>query len=374
MLNLTHNSTIHVLINETDETKKTVGQTFFEVTQIITGLYLYPLFSLFGIFGNLMNFIIYRNSKKYSTNIYLIALALSDILKLVNDMLYFVVNFISIIDKTTSSIIFHKIYTSSHYIFVLSAINTSWLTCAIAFDRYVSICKHIKKKPFNNTQSFMFVIAILFISAVLAIPSPLFLKSIEMNDPLKNKTVYNLVETPLGKSKFMIAYRYLSGIIRVVIPLIILLFLNYQIISFVYKAKHRKAWLNVKPKTRSTQMLITIVITFIFCIFPDAIMTMMQFGYASESSYVIRGLREITDFLLLVNSASTFPICFYFSIEYRMKFNKFFSKFEIKRLCSQDQTNKAENNVCEVKRYSIEKNRNKNNNKGATIPLVSLQL
>lgn len=50
---------------------------------------------------------------------------------------------------------------------------------------------------------------------------------------------------------------------------------------------------------------------------------MMQLGYANES-FLVRGIREITDLLLAINSAVPFPICYYFSIEFRRKFRTIF--------------------------------------------------
>ena len=52
-------------------------------------------------------------------------------------------------------------------------------------------------------------------------------------------------------------------------------------------------------------------------------MTMMQLGYANES-FLVRGIREITDLLLAINSAVPFPICYYFSIEFRRQFRTIF--------------------------------------------------
>ena len=65
-------------------------------------------------------------------------------------------------------------------------------------------------------------------------------------------------------------------------------------------------------------------------------MTMMQLGYANES-YLVRGIREITDLLLAINSAVPFPICYYFSSEFRGKFRTIFmsqsAKNELNNKC-----------------------------------------
>ena len=50
---------------------------------------------------------------------------------------------------------------------------------------------------------------------------------------------------------------------------------------------------------------------------------MMHLGYANEN-YLIRAIREVTDLLLAVNSASTCIICYYFSEQYRSKLKEIF--------------------------------------------------
>ena len=59
---------------------------------------------------------------------------------------------------------------------------------------------------------------------------------------------------------------------------------------------------------RITVMLIFVILIFLVCITPDAVMsTFFGMGYYEEA-YLQRGIREITDLLLLVNSASNFVL------------------------------------------------------------------
>ncbi len=67
-------------------------ELLFEATKKITGLYLMPVITVLGILGNILIVVVYQKSQKYSTNMYLIILSLSDLIKLANDFLYFVVN------------------------------------------------------------------------------------------------------------------------------------------------------------------------------------------------------------------------------------------------------------------------------------------
>ena len=102
---------------------------FYEVMAEITGIYLFPFISVFGIIGNIFVIVVYAKSKIYSTSLYLIALSLSDILKLLNDLLYFLVMFISKFDSNVGEQIYLFVYSYTHYIFVFTALNTSWYVC-----------------------------------------------------------------------------------------------------------------------------------------------------------------------------------------------------------------------------------------------------
>jgi hypothetical protein len=153
---------------------------------------------------------------------------------------------------------------------------------------------------------------------------------VDIFDASANKTVIIISETRLNKSQFRVIYNYVTALIRACIPLCLLIYLNFRIIRVVYKNKIKKkpssstTTINRKRKSKSsvTLMLLTIILSFVICMFPDAILTMMQFGYANESSYLIKTLREVTDLLLTINSAITFPICVYFSIEFRSKIER----------------------------------------------------
>lgn len=311
-------------------------QVLFEWTQLITGLYLIPVISLFGILGSLFNIVIYKTSQKCSTHVYLIALSLSDIVKLFNDFLYFIVNLANKLDEQLGQRIFKTLYLYSHFVFVVTAINTAWLTCLIAFDRYILIvhAKPNSHQRMNNKQmqirvyfkSIVCSAVILLCSIIIAIPSPIF-HGIKSDEQEKNK-----IE---NEQRLRQLYNYFQAVIKAFVPLLIIVYLNIRILQTVYKNKmknKKKATTSsisggaarpVKSKSSITLMLILIVFSFVVCIFPDVILTMMHLGYANEG-YLIRAIRECTDLLLTINSSTTFPICYYFSIHYRQKFKEIF--------------------------------------------------
>lgn len=192
-------------------------------------------------------------------------------------------------------------------------------------DRYFAVVRYNTRKIKSNyLQSFIISISISIISIIAAIPAPLFNETIKQYDPATNQTVEKISLTNLGKSDFKKYYQFLSGIFRAVLPLLILIVLNARIVQVLFKTKMKN--INKTRNRRITMMLVTIVLTFVVCILPDAILCMMQLGYADENSF-IRGIREITDVLLEINSASTFPICFHFSLQFRAIFKSLFPYF-----------------------------------------------
>ena len=63
------------------------------------------------------------------------------------------------------------------------------------------------------------------------------------------------------------------------------------------------------------------IIVFVVCVTPDAIMsTLFGYGYYEEDNYLVRGVREITDLLLTVNSAVNFVLYCTFNAVFRKRF------------------------------------------------------
>jgi nociceptin receptor len=232
---------------------------------------------------------------------------------------------------------FQSIYYYSHYIFVLTAINTAWLTCAIALDRYLTMVKvrpvleKLKYRAYHRTilQSLFIMVFSIF----AAVPSPLLLEVEENSEYFILKKIYN----------------YFNAVMRAFVPLFVILFLNIRITQVIYnnqiKRKYKKASLTqIKKRFSVSLMLFCIVLTFSVCMFPDAIMTMMQLGYANED-YLVRSIREVTDLLLAINSSNTFPICYFFSIHYRQQFKDLFCAKSCRSPTEENQINNHHNNT-----------------------------
>jgi len=95
----------------TDEAYREV----YETAQFITGLILYPVFCCFGLTGNCLTLVVLRSPKLGgSTSAFLAALAVSDGVKLINDLFYFIVILLMHVEPTYGDLAFNVIYPYAH--------------------------------------------------------------------------------------------------------------------------------------------------------------------------------------------------------------------------------------------------------------------
>ena len=118
--------------------------------------------------------------------------------------------------------------------------------------------------------------------------------------------------------------------------------------NFIFSGKTAAA------RNRITTMLISVIFVFLICITPDAIMSMFfGFGYIEEANLLVKGIREITDMLLAVNSATNFIVYCAFSKVFRDTFINIFC-----RSCV-SQSRREENHTL-LSTHALERRKNSN--------------
>ncbi|XP_029638060.1 FMRFamide receptor-like [Octopus sinensis] len=314
-------SFIKHLPNSTD----TNHEDFYHMAQYITGLIVYPITCVFGITGNILTLVVLSHKDlATSTNVYLSALAVGDLIKLINDTLYFIVLLIKTWNPDKGDESLSRLYPYAHYLFNLSLCITGWLTVSVAFERYISICHPTRAKEMCTVfrarivSTFVFIFMIIF-----SLPSALRYKTVIRLRPNTNDSYHDVELTDLGRNDaFMTPYTWVQNCLRTLLPLLILVFLNARIVHELRKS--RVPGKKLSSRNRITLMLIVVVIVFIICITPDAIMsTVFGFGYYDETN-LVRGIREITDTLLAINSACNFVLYCTMSKVFRDTFVKMF--------------------------------------------------
>ncbi|GAB1598384.1 FMRFamide receptor-like, partial [Argonauta hians] len=308
-------------------------EQFYLEARFITGLVCYPIACSIGLIGNAISIIVMNQKQmESSTNIYLMALAFSDSIKLINDFLYFVVILLMEMDKQAGEFLYQNLYPYAHYVFNSSLCISAWITVSVAVERYVYVCKPFYVKSYCTIyRARIITICIYILMSMLSIPYAMRYQTFEVYDNRTNQTLFDLSVTRLWRNAgFSKAYTWFQNLIRSVIPLLTLIVLNTSIICGIKRCKLSK------PKNtrryRISIMLVCVVLVFMVCISPDAIMsTILGFGYIEED-YLTRGVREITDFLLLINSAVNFILYCIFNTKFLKRLLHIFCAICIKQI------------------------------------------
>lgn len=296
---------------------------FYDNAQFVTGLICYPTICMIGLIGNIFIVVVFaQKSMATSTNIYLSALAISDIFKLINDLLYFLTILLVKVDPPSGSKMYGFLYPYAHFIFNMSVCVSSWLTVSVAVERYLLVCHPAHAKGLTTIPRAKIISAVCFVlMTAVAVPSALRYRTIRIVEFVdgRNVTMYDVELTDLWRDQtFVVAYNWTQSLLRSIIPLVILVIMNAFIINALRKTRANK---KLASRNKITIMLIIIIIFFLFCITPDAVMSaFFNLGYAESDNYLVKGVREITDLLLAVNAAMTFILYIIFNQIFRQHF------------------------------------------------------
>lgn len=296
-------------------------RNFYDVTQMITGLVLYPSTCVLGLIGNILCLIVFSlKTMRTSTNIYLQALAVADTIKLVTDFLYFVVVLLLRTDKKQGIKLHGCLYPYAHYLFNMSLCISAWLTVGVSVERFIFICQPFRVKRFCTVRRAIKVSTVTFILGIL-ISLPYMLRYRTKSEVVNGTVqVSGIIVTALWSEKqFATIFTWAHALLRSAIPLILLVGLNL----LIWKGLKRPSTIkkSARLKYKATLTLIYVVAVFCICVAPDAILsTVLGLGYYEEN-YLARGVREITDYLLQVNSAVNFLIYYFSCTAFRNSIN-----------------------------------------------------
>ena len=208
----------------------------------------------------------------------------------------------------------------------------------LSIFRYILVCHPTKSKGLITIQRARVIsIAVFVIMTSVAVPSALrykIVENVELQDG-RNVTTLGVELTELWQNeKFVVAYNWVQSLLRSIIPLFILIAMNFFIISALRKTRANK---KLASRNKITLMLIIVIIFFIFCITPDAIMSsFFNLGYTESKNFLVKGVREITDSLLGVNAAVNYFLYMIFNKIFRDQFMQLFCKQCVKDRDSED--------------------------------------
>jgi len=112
---------------------------FYEVSRLITGLVIYPIVCVVGLTGNSLALGVFsRPTMTTSYNVLLAIMAANDIVKLLNDLLYFFHVLLLVTNPPAANRLFVHVYPASHYIFnQVLKLCFNVFTCTLIFHWFL---------------------------------------------------------------------------------------------------------------------------------------------------------------------------------------------------------------------------------------------
>lgn len=320
------------------------------LTLDLTRFYVLRVAALFvasvGIAANIVNILVLtKRSMKSSTNYYLCALAIFDILYLVsavtmtfqhqdNDVreMHWYFRYKNICGRTFTD---------------MSSNIAIWLTITFTVERYVGVCYPMRGKLWCTTEKAKRVIPVVcLVAAALTVPEFFQYRIVsEVKLPL-NVTVLTRTPTDFGNSTFYHVYNHLRQSLFAFVPVVLLLIFNALLVRTVCAAARERRTLTVRiaslifrrqerlrrKEQAITVTLITVVLVFLVCQLPQAIQQLYAIyldltdQLTKEKNLLLRIQGNYFNLLVMINASANFLLYSAFSYEFRRSFKRLISR------------------------------------------------
>ncbi|XP_022326458.2 FMRFamide receptor-like [Crassostrea virginica] len=340
--NLTHSSL--TFANSTENTSSPLKSASFDqlrLTRLVVQKFLVPIITCAGVVGNVVSIaVLTHKSMKTSTNRYLTALAIFDMLYLVTSMILSLNHYKEISEKK-----FFQYFYLYSVVFVDIWSNISvCLTVTFTVERYVGVCHPMKGRAICTPKRAQIITCCVILFVIIA-TSPEFLGREVYEEVNLGVTTHRIRYTSIGESKgYAVFYSWFIVLMFTFIPLTALLSFNIILIRSVCKANrirrqmtyvavNRPGETNSGEQTKITCMLISVAFVFILCQLPTAA-TICFNTYVelsgktltrSEGNY-LRIAGNVSNILISVNAAVNFILYSVMSTKFRKVFLRMFCK------------------------------------------------
>ncbi|CEF63467.1 FMRFamide receptor [Strongyloides ratti] len=274
-----------------------------------------------GIIGNICSFLVYT---RYATsiNILLTALSVIDICLLILATPVFVLPFM------------HKIFIEDtfqayvlQYIYPLNCISQTcsvYVMVFITIERWTAIAKPLHVRFWCTTKSAKMILTGVIISASIY-NIPRFFEYEIIKDEEDHTTFKRILRDTVLYPNYMVYYYTLLYLLtHFCIPFAAIIFFNMHVIFLILKQKKERLNLTSQQRKeiKTTVMLIIVTVMFAICNVLTFIMNLWEninptlFSDPKTLSMAYM-FNDLANFLVILNSASTFIIYFLFSEKYR---------------------------------------------------------
>ncbi|KAL4218111.1 hypothetical protein ACF0H5_022847 [Mactra antiquata] len=305
------------------------------ITRLVVQKYLVPFFVTCGIVGNFFNIVVLVNPKmRTSTNVYLMSLAFCDSFYL---LVTLTLSFMHCSNKNLPEAAFR--YIPFARVFSDLFANTAvWLTVCFTLERYIAVAMPMKGKAWCTVKKAKIAIGIIFLSCfVNTFPEFFETKIVKVYE---NKTEaswhFNCRYTDFAKTaSYQFGYYWWFVAVFTFTPLILLALFNSLLLKTVWEANKKRQELSQsrvtgeaikqsKEQQRVTMMLISVVLIFLVCQTPQAVLLIYK-TYIKAKGYVypanvIKIAGNICNLLVQINASVNFLLYSYFSSKFRRTF------------------------------------------------------
>lgn len=334
------------------------GRVDLKATLVIAHIIL-PIICACGILGIILTIIVLSHKNMCtSTNCYLMALAIADLLFLVLLIPRLAENQL---EADTQSYYTYQIYAAySADIGNMCLLASIWVTVMLALERYIAVCKpFLAAKLCSVSRARMFIVSI-FVTAVLVRVVNFWQYKVHYYSN-GNVSVHFLKHTEFSYHQFWHIYALLVDVfLASVIPFVILLVTNILLIQAVRRStRYLQRNQLAAPKSTSavqreelqiTIMLISVIIVFFICQAPYVIY--VAIASMNKNNMMTSGFflfKDITMLLLTLKSAVNFILYCWFSERFRATLKRTFcTQFCLKVLNKKPMANSYITDVTEA--------------------------
>ncbi|XKL62202.1 hypothetical protein PGB90_002035 [Kerria lacca] len=316
-------------VNETSPTPNitTPDELFLSSTRFYIQRILTPVAVFIGVIGNSITIaVLTQHGMKSSTNTYLTALAVSDLIYLICSFLLSLQHYSGIGD--IKYYFYWKILPFVYWCIDASSGTSTWLTVSFTLERYIAVCHPLRGRILCTETRARKVIACVAIFNLLTTATTSF----EWEICYKDRQSLKLTETELGQNVvYKAVYYWFTAFVFVYIPLALLCVFNTLLVGAVQNSqKQRNGLTQVKrngissrerQENKITMALVAVVLLFIICQIPTTIWLIVSIFYSpqekSPGDNYKRGLGNIFNFLMCMNAATNFILYCAMSDKYR---------------------------------------------------------
>ncbi|XP_076349751.1 thyrotropin-releasing hormone receptor-like [Tachypleus tridentatus] len=294
---------------------------------------LVPIILIIGLIGNTVTIVIMtRRRMRSSTNNYLAALAIFDMVYLICVFGLSLFHYPGIQDPR------YVIYWHIRPFVIMltdACSNTSvWLTVTFTIERYIAVSHPIKGKIYcTESRAKKVIVCVSLICFFLTLPTPFEWTVIEITDDETNETTVSMDFSDFGNNNlYKTVYYTMTAIVFVFIPLFLLAVFNSYLIRSVHLSKIQRNTMthlresrdSLQQENKITVMLIAVVVLFFMCQLPTAAILVYTSLHAvnphTNKEALLQGLGNIFNFLVCINAAGNFVLYCLLSQKYRRTF------------------------------------------------------